>query len=49
MLENIIEANSSGIVRVPKVIQKDGANIRFKNGKKTLLKVKSEHIHNAKP
>ena len=47
--ERRIEPNSSGIVRVPKAIQKDGAKVRFKNGKKTLLKVKFEHLHNAKP
>ncbi|MCZ7357967.1 MAG: hypothetical protein O8C66_05150 [Candidatus Methanoperedens sp.] len=47
--EKRIEPNSSGIVRVPKVIQKDGAKVRFKNGKKTLLKVKFEHLTNAKP
>ena len=47
--ERRIEPDSSGIVRVPKAIQKDGAKVRFKNGKKTLLKVKFEHISNAKP
>ncbi len=46
--ERRIEPNSSGIVRVPKAIQKEGAKVRFKNGKKTLLEVKFEHIHNAK-
>ena len=47
--ERRIERDSSGIVRVPKAIQKDGAKVRFKNGKKTLLRVKFEHISNAKP
>jgi hypothetical protein len=47
--ERRIEPNSSGIVRVPKAIQKIDAKVRFKNGKKTLLKVKFVHLHNAKP
>jgi hypothetical protein len=47
--ERRIEPDSIGIVRVPKTIQKDGAKVRFKNGKKTLLKVKFEHLTNAKP
>ncbi len=47
--ERRIEPNISGIVRVPKTIQKDGAKVRFKNGKKTLLEVKFEHLSNAKP
>ncbi len=46
--ERKIGLNDSGIVRVPKAIQKDGAKVRFKNGKKTLLKVKFEHLHTAK-
>jgi hypothetical protein len=46
--ERRIESNSSGIVRVPKAIQKDGAKILFKNGRKTMLKVKFEHLHTAK-
>jgi hypothetical protein len=46
--EKRIEPNSIGIVRVPKAIQKDGAKVRFKNGKKTLLKVKFEQIRIAK-
>ncbi len=47
--EKRIETNGGGFVRVPKAIQKDGANIKFKNGRKTLLKVKFEHLHTAKP
>jgi hypothetical protein len=46
--EKRIETNGSGFVRVPKAIQKEGAKIRFKNGSKTLLKVKFEHLHAAK-
>ncbi len=47
--EKRIETNGSGFVRVPKAIQKDGANVRFKNCRKTLLKVRFEHLHTAKP
>ncbi|VVB87331.1 Uncharacterised protein [uncultured archaeon] len=47
--ERKIDKNGSGIVRVPKAIQKEGAKIRFKNGKKTMLKVKFEHLYTAKP
>jgi hypothetical protein len=42
--ERKIELNGSGIVRVPIAIQKEGATVRFKNGKKTMMKVKFEHI-----
>ncbi len=45
--ERRIEPNSVGIVRVPKAIQKDGAIVRFKNARKTMLKVKFDHIRNA--
>ncbi len=46
--EKRIETNGSGFVRVPKAIQKEGARVRFNNGRKTLLKVKFEHLHTAK-
>jgi hypothetical protein len=46
--EKRIDLNGSGTVRIPKAIQKEGARVRFKNGKKTLLKVKFEHLHTAK-
>lgn len=38
-----------GNVRIPKAIQKEGVEIRIKNGKKTLKKVKFEDLHKAKP
>lgn len=46
--ERRIDLNGSGIVRVPIAIQKEGAMVRFKNGKKTMVKVKFEHIHTLK-
>lgn len=47
--ERRIDLNGSGNVRVPKAIQKEDATIIFKNGKKTLKKVKFEQLHTAKP
>lgn len=38
-----------GNVRVPRAIQKEGAEIRIRNGKKTLRKVKFEDLHIEKP
>jgi hypothetical protein len=46
--EKMIDINGSGTVRVPKAIQKEGAKVRFKNGKKTLKEVKFEHLYKAK-
>jgi hypothetical protein len=42
--ERRIDLNGSVTVRVPIAIQKEGATVRFKNGKKTIMKVKFEHI-----
>ena len=47
--ERRIVANGGGNVRIPKVIQKEGVEIRIKNGKKTLKTVKFEDLHKAKP
>ncbi len=46
--EKRIDLDGSGTVRVPKAIQKEGAKVRFKNGKKTLKEVKFEHLYKAK-
>ncbi len=46
--EKRIDINDSGTVRVPKAIQKEGATVRFKDGKKTLKEVKFEHLYKAK-
>ena len=47
--ERRIVVNGGGNVRIPKVIQKEGVEIRIKNGKKTLKTVKFEDLHKAKP
>jgi hypothetical protein len=46
--EKRIDPDGSGTVRVPRAIQKEGAKVRFKNGKKTLKTVKFEHLYTAK-
>jgi len=47
--ERRILSNGGGNVRVPKAIQKEGAEIKIQNGNKTLKKIKFEDLHVAKP